>query len=627
MARRYLRAVSAVATVGLLAALATACGGDDGSAARATARAYVAAWTRGDDAKAARLTDSPEQARTTLTEAREGLSVTTVAARLGTVATPKDGRTVAPLQVRLHLRGLGEWGYSTELRLHQTGDGDNKKWVVAWSPAVVHPDLTAATRLSRSRELPPRAPVLGGDGKPLMAEHPVVEIGIEPRRLTDPKRAYAELARLEVDTTALAARVAAARPDHFVTVITLRREDFARSERRLRAVPGLLFRDGSRTLAPSPTFARAVLGAVRPATKESLAKAGPLATAADEVGASGLQQAFQEQLAGTPSGEVRLVQRSDGTVAKVLHAFVGKAGTPVRTTLDRRTQQAAETALAKAKAPAALVAVRPSTGEVLAAANAPADNAYNRAFLGRYPPGSTFKVVSATALLRSGMKADQPVACPKSVTVEGKKFSNYDDLGALGTVPFAKDFAMSCNTAFIGATRSLPRDALSKAAAAYGVGQQWDLGVGAFSGSVPTAASAVEQAADTIGQGKVLMSPLAMAVVAAGVASGKPRPPVLVTDDQAAAATAPPALDVAGTLRSLMVQTVRGGTARVLALPGAAVGGKTGTAEYGTDSPPRHRAWMVGFRGDLAFAVLVEDGESGSKTAGPIARAFLQAVT
>ena len=160
----------------------------------------------------------------------------------------------------------------------------------------------------------------------------------------------------------------------------------------------------------------------------------------------------------------------------------------------------------------------------------------------------------------------------------------------------------------------------------FGVGEKWDLGVSSFSGSVPPAASDVEKAASAIGQGKVLMSPLAMAVVAAAIQSGTPSAPSLVAGTEAGALEPLPD-GVAGTVRRLMQDTVNGGTARVLDLPGKQVGAKTGTAEFGTDSPPRTHAWMVGFRGDLAFAVLVEDGQSGSKTAGPIAKKFLQAAT
>jgi cell division protein FtsI/penicillin-binding protein 2 len=622
------RLAASVLSLVLVAGLTSACSDDDERpAVKAAAAAFLTAWSAGDLDKAAARTDTPAAANPLLAEVTESLAVTKIRAEAGRVPQPTDGRARVPYAVTFTLRGLGDWSYTAALPMRRVDGGGAGRWVVRWSPAVVHPELTAETRFGRSRSLPPRAAILDRDGQALMTERPVVDIGIEPRRLTAPQRTYRALADLGVDPVKLAARVKTAKPDHFVPAITLRREQFAKDEDALRAVPGLVFRDETRTLAPTPTFGRAVLGSVRVATAETLAKAGPLAAATDYLGASGLQLAFQGELAGRPSGEVRLVNRATSDVVEVLHSFDGVEGTPVRTKLDRDLQATAERALAGATKPAALVAVRPSTGEVLAAANAPADSAFDRALVGEYPPGSTFKVVSAAALFRGGLKPNDVVACPPSVTVDGKRFENYDDLGSLGRVPFSRDFAMSCNTAFINATQRLEPDAISQMAALFGIGAQWDLGVGSFSGSVPPAESDVDKAASAIGQGKVLMSPLAMAVVAAAIQSGTPRAPSLVSTGEDSKVLEPLPNDVAGTVRSLMQDTVNGGTARVLDLPGAQVGAKTGTAEYGTESPPRTHAWMLGFRGDLAFAVLVEDGQSGSKTAGPIARKFLQATT
>ena len=621
------RLAASVLALSVAAGVTTSCSDEDERpAVTAAAAAFLSAWSAGDLDKAAARTDTPAAANPFLAEVTESLAVTKLRAEPGRVPEPTEGRTQVPYTVTLTLRGLGDWSYTAALPMRRVDDGDASRWVVQWSPAVVHPKLTAQTRFGRSRSLPPRAAILDRDGQALMTERPVVDIGIEPRRLTAPQRAYRALADLGVDPARLAARVKAAKPDHFVPAITLRREQFAEDEDVLRAIPGLVFHDETRTLAPTPTFGRAVLGSVRQATAETLAKAGPLAAATDYLGASGLQLAFQDELAGRPSGDVRLVNRATSDVVEVLHGFDGADGTPVRTTLDRTLQTKAERALVGATKPAALVAVRPSTGEVLAAANAPADSAFDRALLGQYPPGSTFKVVSASALFSDGLRPSEVVACPATVTVDGKRFKNYDDLGALGRVPFSRDFAMSCNTAFITATQRLEPDAISQTAALFGIGAEWDLGVGSFSGSVPAAESDVDKAASAIGQGKVLMSPLAMAVVAAAIQSGTPRSPSLVAQDEVSELDPLPD-DVASTVRSLMQDTVNGGTAKVLDLPGTQVGAKTGTAEYGTESPPRTHAWMVGFRGDLAFAVLVEDGQSGSTTAGPIARKFLQAAT
>jgi cell division protein FtsI/penicillin-binding protein 2 len=601
-------------------------GGDDGDPAGDAARAFLAAWAAQDYTEAGSLTDEPEAAATLIEETADTLRVDAAELTAGeTQSTEGDEATArVPFTARLTLASLGDWTYEGTLPVVRA---DDEQWRIDWSPAVVHPELTEATRLARERELLPRAPIQDRHGESLMSERPVVEIGVEPRRLLRPARAYRLAAQLlDVDAEGLAERVEAAQPDHFVPVITLRAPEFRRVEERLRAEDGFVFRQDTRTLAPTPTFARGLLGTVPPATAETLAAAGPLASEVDDIGASGLQGLFQQQLAGTPSGAVRLVTRADRGVVETLHEFPGTPGTPLTTTIDVAVQTAAEAALAEVDGAGSLVAVRASTGEVLAAANAPGEDASNRAFTGRYPPGSTFKVVTSAALLAGGLDPDDTVPCPGVATVEGKRFTNQNDF-ELGAVPFRQDFAESCNTAFVELSRDLPADALAAQAPAFGLGAEWDLGVEAYSGSVPVTPAPVDRAAASIGQGEVLASPLAMAGVAATVASGQARTPVLLPDatPTAAPAAAPPLpAETVSRLRELMRGVVTDGSAEVLDLPGEPVAAKTGTAEYGDEVPPRTHAWIVGYRGDLAFALVLEDGGSGGRDAAPVAAAFLE---
>ncbi len=115
-----------------------------------------------------------------------------------------------------------------------------------------------------------------------------------------------------------------------------------------------------------------------------------------------------------------------------------------------------------------------------------------------------------------------------------------------------------------------------------------------------------------------------MATVAAAVASGTWRPPTL---EPGRTAGDPIALDsgVAATLRQLMTAVVREGTGTAAARPGPEVGGKTGTAEFGSGDPPPTHAWFIGYRGNLAFAVLAEGGGVGGRVAAPLAARFLAA--
>ena len=169
---------------------------------------------------------------------------------------------------------------------------------------------------------------------------------------------------------------------------------------------------------------------------------------------------------------------------------------------------------------------------------------------------------------------------------------------------------------------------LTEAAAAFGIGLDWEIGPPVYTGSVPETADLVEAAAASIGQGRNAVSPLDMAGVAATVAAGRWRAPTLVTDPpRPTPEERPLGPGEAETLRDLMrgVVTDGSGTA-LLGLPGEPVLAKTGTAEFGNEDPPETHAWIIGIQGDIAFAVFVERGESGGGVAGPIAARFLTAL-
>lgn len=297
----------------------------------------------------------------------------------------------------------------------------------------------------------------------------------------------------------------------------------------------------------------------------------------------------------------------------------------MKTTIDTNMQKAAEAALATSKLPASLVAVQASTGQILAAANGPDPTSYNRAFQGRYAPGSTFKIVTSAALLGSGESTTTQLPCTDTINVFGKTFKNYDALAAYGAGTMQKAFNESCNTAFISQHGRLPKDGMTKAASMFGIGRDLGLSLSAYGGQVPMPKDDVEEAASMIGQGTVTASPLAIALVAATVDHGTAMKPVLVPGKDAAGAAASPlpAATVAA-LRTFMRTTVTGGTGKVLAGSGT-VAAKTGTAEVVVNGKVTTNAWMAGYRGDVAFAVIVEGGESGSHTAGPILKPFLAA--
>ncbi|MGH3153247.1 MAG: penicillin-binding transpeptidase domain-containing protein, partial [Streptosporangiaceae bacterium] len=189
-------------------------------------------------------------------------------------------------------------------------------------------------------------------------------------------------------------------------------------------------------------------------------------------------------------------------------------------------------------------------------------------------------------------------------------------------------FTESCNTAFIDlATGHLSTPDLPAAATMFGVGRSLHLGLLSFGGSVPQPSDRADLAATSIGQGRVLMSPLSMAMVAAAADTGTVRSPQLVVgaSESSTTGTATSQLpsNVVSDLHEMMASVVASGTAAGQGLP-AGTYAKTGTAQYGTTTPLKIDAWLMGFKGDTAFACLVVNSNgNGGPTCGPIVARFL----
>ena len=529
--------------------------------------------------------------------------------------------------------GSKTWTYETTVRLAKGETADGDAWLVRWDPALVEPSLKDGERLVESTVLPERGRILGAQDAPLVTPRPVLRVGVDKTGLTaaqaaDAARQVAQL--VDVDVRAYAKQVRSAGPRAFVQAIVYRKQDApADVLAGLADIEGGGAVEDELPLAPTKEFAAAILGTVGPATAELVKESDGRIKAGDDVGLSGLQKRYDEQLTGTRGATVAVV--GEGDQRRTLFTADPVAGSSLRTTIDVETQTAAEQALADVGPPSALVAIRPSTGDLVAVASGPGSAGYNTATFGRYAPGSTFKVVSALALLRAGLTPQSQVSCPPTTVVDGKSFKNYDDYpsAALGEITFEDALANSCNTAFIGQRDKLGPTSLPEAAAALGLGVDHDTGFPTFFGEVGTPGSETQAAASMIGQGVVLASPMAMAAVVASVVKGSAVLPRLLPDNEVEQEdpAKPLTAEEADRLRTMMRAVVERGSGSILAdVPGGPVIAKTGTAEFGDEPPLPTHAWMVAGRGDLAVAVFVERGESGSGTAGPVLEQFLETV-
>ncbi|GHC61841.1 penicillin-binding transpeptidase domain-containing protein [Streptomyces flavofungini] len=344
-----------------------------------------------------------------------------------------------------------------------------------------------------------------------------------------------------------------------------------------------------------------------------------------------LRSKYGDRAGGRPGIElyVRRAARenTDAGTKTLLTLAEGRAGT-LRTTLSAAAQRAAEGAVAR-YAESSVVAVRPSTGAVLAVANHRKDE-FNAAFEGKLAPGSTMKIVTAAMLIDRGVtKASGRAPCTPAATWQSQTFHNLKGMAPNGNATLADSFARSCNTAFVKLVDEEPLTDASlteEAQANFGLGRDnWRTGITSADGTVPASAGP-DRAANAIGQGQVQLNPLNLASVTATATTGTFRQPVLVPKSLIGGELATARGLSAGTvaqLRQLMRRTAVTGTgARAMAGLGGDIGAKTGSAEV--DGQARPNSWFAGYRGDLAVAAMAQEGGHGGDTAGPIVAAVLR---
>jgi peptidoglycan glycosyltransferase len=366
----------------------------------------------------------------------------------------------------------------------------------------------------------------------------------------------------------------------------------------------------------------------------------------------------------------------------------GPQGGDVELTVDAKAQKAAYDGLTSlpGNVKGAVVALEPSTGKVLAMATTPTfdpnkvvthdfaanQKAFekldadpdkpllNRAVQTALPPGSTFKLVTASAAIGSG-KYDASSMVPGGATYQLPQTSGesglIDNEGrdcGVKTVKFTQAMENSCNTVFAQLAVEVGADAMRKQAEAFGFNSSYFDDLQGTNGKTTLVTSTFpkdmnppQTGQSGIGQYEVRATPLQMAMVAAGIANqGTVMKPYLVDQVQSAdadtvATTDPEKLSQAVTPKTarevtkLLVATVNDGTAAPAALPGIQVAGKTGTAQSGQDNVPPY-AWFVSFapadNAKVAVAVMIESADiprddiAGGKWGGPIAKKVMEAV-
>ncbi|WP_253778749.1 penicillin-binding transpeptidase domain-containing protein [Goodfellowiella coeruleoviolacea] len=568
------------------------------------ARDFLNQLASGGTEAASRLTDDPDAAKKVLDQVRGALNPTGVSLSLDEVREQDGDQPTATgaFTARWDLGHGRVWNYQGEVGL-RTGE---RGWQVRWAPSVVHPRLGNAQIIALRELTPDIAPVLDRDGVPLLSAENVVSVLLNRAKAGDLGQVSAALAgalaRFDASITAesISAGAAGTADGTDYLVVSLREADYQQVKPAIYDLPGVRFTTQRRLLGADRDFGSQVLPALR-------------ATA-------------EQRTEGRAGFQINTVNTGTGETVDELHAEPARPAEALTTTLSQPVQAAAEAAVDPATQPAALVAMRASTGELLAVAqNAPADQQGALALSGRFPPGSTFKIATTVAALEAGLATgDSPQPCPGATVIANRRIPNDNEFDK-GTIPLRTAFALSCNTTFAQLAANLPETALTEAAAKLGLGVDFVVtGATTVTGSVPPAGDVVERAEDGFGQGKVLASPFGMALVAATVAAGTMPTPTLLRGQTTQVSARPQAIAPAilDQVRQMMRDVVTDGTARILAdLPDVA--GKTGTAQFGDGS--NAHGWFVGYRGDVAVAVLLV----GSGTSGPAVEAasrFLHAL-
>jgi peptidoglycan glycosyltransferase len=391
--------------------------------------------------------------------------------------------------------------------------------------------------------------------------------------------------------------------------------------------------------ASSSALAPQVVGQLGPIPPERRRELAALGVPSDaQVGVSGLERVFDDQLIGKPGGELLAGKR-------ILRATAPEQAPAVRTTISLPVEQAAVASLTGRLGGS--VALDPRTGAILAFAGI--------AFSGLQPPGSTFKMVTATGALEAGItNPSKTYPVQTSAVLEGVELENANGESCGGTLVVS--FAKSCNSVFAPLGVQLGAKRLVSVAERYGFNREPDI-AGAAMSTIPPAGEIGDDLAlgsSAIGQGRVQATALQMASIAAAIGLRGRLPHLTLDYDEArdrAQTQRATSERVAKTMERMMLAVVRGGTGVNAAIPGVAVAGKTGTAELKTtkrcdpdpenpescpaedqkNDPTDTDAWFAAYapagrgRPHVAVGVLLVASGAGGDTAAPAAKQILMA--
>ena len=569
-----------------------------------------------------------------------------------TVSSAEPG--AASLSVRIATAYFGDIEYTTTLNLSQSALG----WVVDWAPATIHPEMTDGREFRSVIEEPTRGRILDRDGGVLAETVDLRFLGLNRSLVQDKavlKTALIEFGFSEEQVDNAFNSSAGQNQRVKVGEIPQGKEDLTGG---LRDIPGVILYFESQRVHPLGAAAAHVVGYTVEFTAEQLEQRRGMGFApGDRTGATGIEATLDDRLAGSTGAELQVVDAA-GSVVLTVQSRPFVQGADVQTTLDAQTLRAAYARLGD-RAGAAVV-IDPRTNEILALNSSPSfdpdafernDSAAlaailankagpltNRATIGRYSAGSTFKLVTGAAgLMFGGYKTTDRLECGSIWYGVDPPRRNWE--GAQGQLTIAEGLMRSCNPVFYEIALTLYKEtdgALSETARMFGFGAETGtVGVNEVAGIVPDAAQKKAKTGEPwyagdevnlgIGQGDLLITPLQLANAYSSFLARQLRIPKLLTDETATVRNEIPLADDQWNLlmNGLKLVTSPSGTASTaFSLAGYYdFAGKSGTAE---DKDAQQHVLFVAMSPasapEAVASVVLDEGNSGSIEAGPIAR-------
>lgn len=540
-------------------------------------------------------------------------------------------------------------------------------------------ELSEKNRIRTRPIAAPRGILFDRNGLALVDNRPAFTLSLIPREMEDRDQVVARLSVLLKIPVGELLEALERVPADSIRPVRVRRglslEDVTKVEERKLELPGVIVEVEPQRTYPTSTFAAHLLGYVREVSDEQM-KQGRYRRG-DMIGQSGLERLLDEYLRGQDGGE-RIEVDALGRPVQVMQREEPDPGAQVVTTIDRRIQEAAERAMA-GKA-GAVVVMDPRNGDVVALTSSPAFRLdmltgnlerdewlqlvrdpmtplLNRALQGQYPPASIFKIIVAAAGLQEGSLTPMDrIYCNGEFNLGNWTFRDWKP-GGHGHMDLHAALQQSCDIFFYQAGLKVGGDVMARYAQAFGLGAPTGIDLaGEQSGLVPLSPAQRQRRkrrwlpGDTvnmsIGQGRLLVTPLQIARMMAAVANGgilwKPRLVQRVerADGSLAYASSSQMTDrvdlspvVWAFLRHALSSVVKDGTGVLAQVPGVDIAGKTGTAQTvsrSDSSKGQDHAWFASFAPaddpQYVVVVLVERGGKGGQVAAPIAREIYEAI-